>query len=138
MNSGWRKGGRLRGEFHPFQQCRIDNDGKRAERHSGGSENGIEIAQSSDRDSDAIINEGPEQILLDLAQGKAREVDRHEDVAHIIADQDNAAGLLGDIRTRTDGDADIGGRQRGRSMKIVPAQQAAEKPGSVILKERSD
>src|SRR6266571_1322336 len=75
-------------ELRPPQPQRVGDHRHRAHRHCGAGEDrrqqqteeGIEHARS-DRNAERVVDKSKEQILLDVAHGRAREADRLDDSA---------------------------------------------------------
>ena len=65
-----------------------------------------------DRNADAVIEERPEQVLTDVADGLPRQTDRVHCVHEVALHQHNIRRRDRDIRARADGNADIGTRKR--------------------------
>ena len=88
------------------RHCRRTND-----RRQQNAERGIENA-GGDRYGRAVIDEGEEQVLPDVAHGRTRQPPRAHDAEEIALDQCNACALDGDVGAGPHGDADIGGGER--------------------------
>ena len=68
---------------------------------------------------DRVIAEGPEQVLGDIAQRRAAEVDGARDGAEVAAHEHDIRRFDGNIRPRPDREADIGGGERRRIVDAV-------------------
>jgi hypothetical protein len=61
----------------------------------------------------------PTEVLDHLAVGALRQADDGDDVARVVAHEDDVGGLDGDVGAGADGDADIGLGQGGRVVDAV-------------------
>ena len=102
------------------QPQRVADNAQRRQRHRGSADHRrqqrakrrIENA-GGDRDGGAVIDEGEEQILPDIAHGRARQPPRPHDADEIAFDQRDAGALDGDVRASSHRDADVGcGKRR--------------------------
>ena len=59
------------------------------------------------RDADHVIEEGPEQVLMDVPQRRPSETDRRRHIRKPALHQDHIRRIDGDICAGTDGDAEI-------------------------------
>ena len=66
-----------------------------------------------------VVDESPEEVLVDRAQGGAAERDRPPDRGQVAADERDIAGFDGDIAAGADGEADIGLGQGGRVIDAI-------------------
>ena len=67
---------------------------------------GVE-ASGSNRDTDCIVEKGPEQVFLDVADGRFAQFDGACYIQQVVLHQDNVSGFHGDVSTCADGDSDI-------------------------------
>ena len=98
-------------ELEPQGVC---DNAHRAEAHGGSGEHGVELESEGDkqharsqRDADGVIEEGPEQILLDVADYRAGELNGGDSVEQVALHQDDVGGFDGDIGAGADGNAHI-------------------------------
>ena len=84
-------------------------------------------------DADHIVEEGPEQVLVDVSERRAAEADGRRHVAQPALHQHHVRGVDGHVRARADGDADVrAGERRG----VVDA--VADHGDPAILLELAD
>lgn len=106
----------------------IGDNAHRAEAHGGSGEHGIELESEGDkqharsqRDADGVVEEGPEQILLDVADHGTAQFHGRHGIPQIIFHQNNICALHGYIRACTNSHAYICGCQcRGASLMPSP------------------
>ena len=98
----------------------IADHAHRRKAHGGGGKHGVELPVQGgieyargDGNADGIIEERPEQILLDIAQHAAGKLQSGRDIGGIAVHQDDIGGINGNIGAGADGDADIGTHQSG-------------------------
>jgi hypothetical protein len=92
----------------------VGDDEDRRQRHGGRGEDRVEVAERGERDGGGVVAEGPEQVLPHQAHGRAGDLDRGGDVEHVVADEDDIAGLFGHVGAGADRHADVGlGQRRG-------------------------
>ena len=92
----------------------IGDNAHRAEAHGGSGEHGVELESEGDkqharsqRDADGVVEEGPEQILLDVADHRAGEFNGGDSVEQVALHQDDVGGFDGDIGAGADGNAHV-------------------------------
>ena len=102
-------------------------------------------------DADGVVEAGPEQILAHDAGGPPGKGEQVGQAAQVVADEGDVGGAAGDLRSRPEGDADIGLGQRGRVVDAVtghgdddrasglgrPRTRAALSAGSIWAVKRS-
>mmetsp|Transcript_61822 Transcript_61822/g.146356 ORF Transcript_61822/g.146356 Transcript_61822/m.146356 type:complete len:674 (-) Transcript_61822:9-2030(-) len=76
----------------PQRQC-IGHDTHAAEGHRRSSDDGAQHAQRRERDAEHVVAEGPEQALLDLGVGAARDVQRVRHQPRVATHERDAGGL---------------------------------------------
>lgn len=81
-------------------------------------ERGIKEA-SGDGDSSNDAEERPEEILLDLVQGRPSHSDAPDDIPQVVFYWNHVAGSLGHIGPAAEGDAFVGSGQNGRIVGAV-------------------
>ena len=67
---------------------------------------GVE-ASGCNRNTDCIVEKGPEQVFLDVADGRFAQFDGACYIQQVVLHQDNVSGFHGDVSTCADGDSDI-------------------------------
>src|SRR6202023_1882421 len=72
-----------------------------------------------DRDSKGVISEREEEILADVAHGRAAESSGARDAAKVSAEKRDAGAFHGDVGARGHGDADVRLREGGRVVDTV-------------------
>ena len=72
-----------------------------------------------ERNPDAVVDEGPEQVLAHGPHGRARELDGLDGRAQVAAHERDVAGLDRDVAPGADRDADVGLRERRRVVDAV-------------------
>ena len=97
---------------HPLQEQGVHRDDHRASRHRkrrnlGTQEERIEHP-GGERKGDHVVARGPPQILVHLAQRRARKPDGLDDVKWIAAHQNDVGALDGDVGPGADGETEIG------------------------------
>lgn len=103
----------------PPQPERVAHHEDAREGHGRGGEHGQQAAQHGHGDQHDVVDESPEQILVDGAQGGLAERDGGGHGGQVAADEGDVAGFDGDIAARADGEADIGLGQGGRVIDAV-------------------
>ena len=93
----------------------------RVQRQSQGDEH-----PSSQGDANGVIEEGPEQVLVDVPQSSPAETDGRRHVAEPALHQHHIGRVNGNIGTGTDGDAGVRTRQAGAS--LMPSPTMATSP----------
>ena len=86
------------------------------------------------RNADNIIEEGPKQVLLDVADGSPRQFHRCDSVDQVALHQHNVRGLNGHVGASADGNAHIGPRQR---RSVVDAVSHHGNPFALLLQGRN-
>ena len=104
----------------------VGHDENRAEGHSQGGDHGGELQPEGyeedtrgDGDADDVINEGPEEVLLDHPQGGPREVDGRANRLEARGHKDNVGGLDGYICAGPNRDTTICSGQGGGIVDAV-------------------
>src|SRR6266536_3083648 len=118
-------GGRHGGRVPAVQPVGVTDDGQRAERHRGGGEHRrqpdaeqrVEHA-GGDRDADAVVDQGEEQVLADVAHGGPGQLYGGGDSGQRAGDEGDVGGFDGDVGAGTDGQSDVG---RGEGGCVVDA-----------------
>src|SRR5699024_778628 len=72
-----------------------------------------------DGDADGVIEEGPEQVLVDVPQRGAGHADGGGDVRELALHEHDVRGVDGDVRAGADGYAYVGAGQCGRVVDAV-------------------
>ena len=72
-----------------------------------------------ERNPDAVVDEGPEQVLAHRPHGRARELEGLHRRAQVTAHERDVAGLDRDVAPRADRDAHVGLRERRRVVDAV-------------------
>ena len=104
---------------------RVRHHAHRAARHSRRGNHGVQgYARERERtgrhgDADHIVNERPEQVLLDIAHGRARKRDRRRHIGQVAFHEHDVGAVDSDIGARADRNADIGARQGGSVVHAV-------------------
>ena len=112
------------GEKAQAQGIQHDADARQAHRRRPDhgreldAERGVEHARR-ERDADDVVEERPEEVLLDVAHDTARQADRTDRVEEVAPHEDGVRTLDGDIRARADGDAEIRLHEGGRIIHTV-------------------
>ena len=112
--------------LEPAQAQRIAHHKHRAEAHRERAEHrvhlelegGVEHARR-DGNADGVVEERPEEVFLDVADDRAAQLHGGRDVEKVTAHQHNIRRLDGDVRTGTDGNADVCARKGGRIVDAV-------------------
>ena len=115
--AGDRNGGcRCRSE--KTQAQRVGDDGYRAETHGRRGDHRVQHQpvqtvkhSGGDRDTDDIVNEGPEQVLANRSHDGPAQPDGGDDIGQIVFHQDDIGRFDGDIGTGADRHADTGAGQ---------------------------
>jgi hypothetical protein len=97
----------------------VAHDTHARERHGSGRYHRVKQAESRKRDRRQIVEKGPEQILPDRSERHTRQPQRLDDFQRAAFDENDIAGLDGDIGSRANGNAKIGLRERGRVIDAV-------------------
>ena len=71
------------------------------------------------RNADAVVEQRPEQVLLDVADRGARKLDGAGDVHEVAAHEYHVGALLGDVGAGADSKAHVGARQGGGVVDAV-------------------
>ena len=71
------------------------------------------------RNADAVVEQRPEQVLLDVADRGARKLDGAGDVHEVAAHEYHVGSLLGDVGAGADSKAHVGARQGGGVVDAV-------------------
>ena len=71
------------------------------------------------RDADGVVEERPEQVLMDVAHHRAGQAHRGGYIGQVAAHQHNVGGVQCDVRTGTDGNAGLGAGQGGGVVDAV-------------------
>ena len=71
------------------------------------------------RNADAVVEQCPEQVLLDVADRGARQLDGAGDVHEVAAHEYHVGSLLGDVGAGADSKAHVGARQGGGVVDAV-------------------
>jgi hypothetical protein len=116
------------------------DDGDRAESHGGrgdyriehNTEHRIEGARRNGN-SDRVVDEGEEQVLLDVAHRGSAEPPRARDTSQIPLDQGDPRALHGHIGAGSHGDADVGLGQRPGTATSVPLDRLHTIPAFHLL-----
>src|SRR3990172_1916053 len=95
------RGGRSDRGLEPPEHERVRHDGHGAEAHRGAREHGMQEEAEAEREQDAggdgdergVVEERPEQVLTDLGDRAPAELDRRDDVAHVVLHEDDARRL---------------------------------------------
>ena len=108
------------------QAQRVCHDAHARQAHCCGAEHGRELPAGEgeehtrgQRDADAVVEQRPEQVLLDVADRGARELDGAGDIHEVAAHEHHVGTLLGDVGAGADGKAHIGARQGGGVIDAV-------------------
>ena len=91
----------------PAQPQRIAHHKYTRESHRSGGEHGQQTAQHGDGDQHDIVDERPEEILMDGSQGGLAEGDGGCHGGQVAADEGDVAGFDGDVAAGADGKTDI-------------------------------
>ena len=102
--------------------------------HGSGPEHGAQfpaeqgiIEPRRQRDADHVVEKGPEEVLVDVAQHRPAQADRRGHVGQAALHQHHVRRVDGDVRTGPDGDAGIGpGQGRGVVDAVAHHRQAAQ------------
>ena len=96
----------------------IGDHAHRAEAHGSGGKHGVELEPEGDkqhtgsqRDSNGVVEEGPEQVLLDVADHRVGEFDGGNGIQQVALHQDDVGRFDGDIGAGANGNAHIGSGQ---------------------------
>ena len=81
-------------------------------------EGGVEYARR-DGNADGVVEKRPEEVLLDVADDRPAQLHGGGNVQKVAAHQHNVRRLDGDVRARTDGDADVRAREGRRVVDAV-------------------
>ena len=96
--------------FKQIQSQRIHADREARQTHGRSADHRVHLPGKQSRrqgDTDCIIEECPEQILVDVAKRCAAEPDRRGNIGQAAVHQHNVGAVDGDIGSRADGDANI-------------------------------
>src|SRR5690606_1220162 len=74
-------------DFDALQSQGIADHRHGAEGHGGGGQPGRQITGRGDGDADGVVEEGPEEVLLDVAHRQAAQADRRGDGPQVSAHQ---------------------------------------------------
>ena len=134
------------------QPERVGDDAETGEAHGRRAEHGVQLpAEELDeharrqRDADHIVDERPEQVLVDVAQRGAAEADGGGNVRKPTLHQHHVRGVDGHVRARADGDARVCGGERRCVVDAVahhgdpaPGLQAADGVGLALGQHARD
>src|SRR5437867_11318293 len=110
----------------PKAQCVADDaDGGGA--HGGRREDRVEPANRRDGNQDDVVDEGGEEILLDVAHGSLAQLNRRRHAAQIAADQRDVRRFHGHVRPGADRDPTSACARAGASLMPSPTM-AARRP----------
>src|SRR5258706_7643045 len=98
--------------FPAFEEKRIGNHRDRRQRHGGAGDYRIEHAERGERNAEHVVKKSEEQVLTDLAERRAGQPYRIGHAHQVVSHQRDVGRFDGDIRSRADGEADVGSRQR--------------------------
>ena len=104
-------------QVEQIQAQRVADDTEAGQAHRGGAEHGVQRQAEGDehtggqRDANDVVDEGPEQILVDVAQGGAAQADGGGHIGEPGVHQHHVRRINGDVRSGTDGDAGVGAGQ---------------------------
>ncbi len=93
----------------------VHTDGETGKAHAGGADHGVHLPFEEprrQRDADEIVEESPEQVLVNVFQYRTGKAHRGRHIGQGAVHQDNIGGVNGDVRAGADGDADIRTGQR--------------------------
>ena len=103
----------------------VRHDAEGAEAHRSRAQHRVERqarpnkAARGDGDADGVIEEGPEQVLVDVPQRGAGHADGGGDVRELALHEHDVRGVDGDVRAGADGYAYVGAGQCGRVVDAV-------------------
>ncbi|KKT72542.1 MAG: hypothetical protein UW68_C0034G0011, partial [Candidatus Collierbacteria bacterium GW2011_GWB1_44_6] len=87
----------MKSELESFKSQGIGNDGDRGEGHGGSRDSGVQNNSKErienagrNRDTDDVVEESPEEVLLYCSHGLFAELDRLLDFTKISVEQGNA------------------------------------------------
>ena len=112
-------------QVEQVQPQSVADDAEARQAHGGRAEHRVQRQTERDehtsgqRDADDIINERPEQVFVDVAQGCAAQADGGGHIGELGVHQHDISRIDGDIRARTNGDAGVGAGQCGRIVDAV-------------------
>ena len=99
--------------IHQVQPQGVGDHAEAAEAHGGSGKHGAKADTQShqgprrDGDAHGVIEEGPEQVLVDVAQSGAAEADGSADIQQAALHQHQVRRVHGNVRPGADGDAHI-------------------------------
>ncbi|BCM64732.1 hypothetical protein EASAB2608_00066 [Streptomyces sp. EAS-AB2608] len=104
----------------------VDDHGQGGQGHRGGGDDRAETdtpqkveGARGEGDADGVVDQGEQQVLLDVAHGGAGEPDGGDDAGEGAGDEGDVGGLDGDVGAGADGQADVGGGQGGGVVDAV-------------------
>ena len=112
------------GEQAQPQGVQHDADARQAHRRRADhrrelhAEGGVEYARR-ERNADDVVEERPEEVLLDVTHDAARKADGGDSVEEVAPHEHRVCAVDGDIRARTDGNAEICLYEGGRVVHAV-------------------
>ena len=98
----------------------VCHDEDRGQRHGRRCDDGVEEAERGEREGDGVVAERPREVAADGPEGGARELDRVRDGLQVVAEQDHVGGADRDVGTGSEGQPEVGRRERGRVVDTVP------------------
>jgi len=119
-----------RAEGIPLQAEAVGHHEQRGQRHGGGGDDRIEVAERGERDRGRVVPERPREVEADGAEGRAGKPDRVGDRAQVIPQQDHVGRPDGDVGAGAEGEAK--GR-RGERGTVVDAVADHGHPGAAVL-----
>ena len=108
------------GIVHPeeIQTQRVGDDAEAGQAHGCCGEHGIELPAKQwdpyarrQGNADGVVDKGPKQVFVDVAQRRAAQADGRRHIGQTAFHQHHIRRVNGNIRARTDGNADIGAGQ---------------------------
>ena len=117
--------------LHKVQPKRVRHDADRRKAHRCRAVHRVQrqaqpdVAARRKRDADGVIEERPEQILVDVAYDMPRQIHRRRNIRKVALDQHDVRRVERDIGARADRDADVRTRQRRRVVDAVADHRGA-------------
>ena len=141
--SGWERRARLGSSKSDAAEAEgVGDDGDRADAHGGAGEHRVQQPAGErvenaggEGEAEEVVGEGPEEVLLDVAEGGAGEVHGADEGGEVAFDEDEAGAVHGDIGAGAHGNADLGGGEGGGVVEAVAGEDHALATGLVDVDE---
>ena len=95
-----------------LQPQAVGHNEDRRQRHRCRGDDGVEEAERGERQGGGVVAERPGEVVADGAEGSAGEPDRVGHCLQVVAEQDHVGGADRDVGAGSEGEPEVGRRQR--------------------------